>query len=160
MSGDRIEAQKSQGYNNNPQGSVSQQFGDRTEANTGGGDVAQRDIDKRNITINIITGSSSTKSQSHLTAEVSKILGGGIDLDAAIASAYLSALPTDASLHPVQAVDKISELADRRVLHKLLKFLLTIALCRSQLVRSCRKLLVRQMAKQIAIALTLQAKKD
>ena len=68
MSGDSIEAQESQGLVNNPQGTVEQQFGDRTEANTGGGDVAQRDIDKRNITINIITGSSSPQSQSHLTA--------------------------------------------------------------------------------------------
>lgn len=123
MSGDSIEAQKSQGLINNPQGSVSQQFGDLTEANTGGGDVAQRDIDKRNITINIITGSSNAQSQSHLTAEVSKILDGGIDLEAAIASAYQSALPTDASLHPVQAVDKISELADRRVLDKFIEIL-------------------------------------
>jgi hypothetical protein len=123
MSGDSIEAQESQGLVNNPLGTVKQQFGDRTEANTGGGDMAQRDIDKRNITINIITGSSSTKPQSQLTAEVSKILGGGIDLEAAIASAYQSALPTDASLHPVQAVDKISELADRRVLHKFIEIL-------------------------------------
>jgi len=32
-------------------------------------------------------------------------------------------LPTDASLHPVQAVDKIAELADRRVLHKFIEIL-------------------------------------
>jgi hypothetical protein len=123
MSGENIDTQGSQGLINSPQGSVSQQYGDRTEANTGGGDVAQRDIDKRTIMINIITGSSSTKPQSQLTAEVSKILGGGIDLDAAITSAYQSALPTDASLHPVQADDKISELADRRVLHKFIEIL-------------------------------------
>ena len=123
MSGDSIEAQESQGLINQPQGTVEQQFGDRTEANTGGGDVAQRDIDKRNITINIITGSSSPQSQSQLTEELSKILGGGLNLDDAIASAYQSALPTDASLHPVQADDKISELADRRVLHKFIEIL-------------------------------------
>ena len=126
MSVDSIEAQESQGLVNKPQGTVEQQFGDRTNTNTGGGDVAQRDIDKRNITINtlnIITGSSGTQSQSHLTEEVSKILGGGINLDAAIASAYQSALPTDANLHPVQADDKISELADRRVLHKFIEIL-------------------------------------
>jgi hypothetical protein len=73
MSGENIDTQGSQGLINSPQGSVSQQYGDRTEANTGGGDVAQRDIDKRTIMINIITGSSSTKPQSQLTAEVSKI---------------------------------------------------------------------------------------
>ncbi|MEI6332357.1 MAG: hypothetical protein WCP16_24205, partial [Pseudanabaena sp. ELA645] len=123
MNGDRIEAKESQGFIDKPQGDVEQHFGDRTEANTGGGDMAQRDIDKRNITINIITGSSSPQSQSQLTAEVSKILGGGLDLDAAIASAYQSALPTDASLHPVQADDKISELADRRVLLKFIEIL-------------------------------------
>ncbi|BBC26647.1 hypothetical protein [Pseudanabaena sp. ABRG5-3] len=123
MSGDRIEAQESQGLVNNPQGTVKQQFGDRTKANTGGGDFVQGDMDKRHITINIITGSSNAQSQSHLTAEVSKILGGGLDLDAAIASAYQIALPPDASLHPVQADDKISELADRRVLHKFIEIL-------------------------------------
>ena len=58
MSDDSIEAQESQGLVNNPQGDVEQHFGDRTDINAGGGDVAQRDIDKRNITINIITGSS------------------------------------------------------------------------------------------------------
>ena len=50
-------------------------------------------------------------------------MGGGLDLDAAIASAYQSALPPDASLHPVQADDQISELADRRVLHKFIEIL-------------------------------------
>jgi hypothetical protein len=123
MSDDIIEAPESQGLVNKPQGTVEQQFGDRTDINAGGGDVAQRDIDKRNITINIITGSSSPQSQSQLTEELSKILGGGIDLDAAIASAYQSALPPDAILHPVQADDKISELADRRVLHKFIEIL-------------------------------------
>lgn len=123
MSDDGIEAQGSQGLVYKPQGTVEQQIGERTNINTGGGDAAQGDIDKRNITINIITGSSSPQSQSHLTAEVSKILGVGIDLEAAIASAYQSALPPDASLHPVQADDKISELADRRVLHKFIEIL-------------------------------------
>ncbi len=88
MSDDKIDAQGSQGLVNKPQGDVEQHFGDRTEANTGGGDFAQRDIDKRNITINIITGSSSPQSQSQLTEELSKILGGGLDLESAIASAY------------------------------------------------------------------------
>ena len=123
MSDDSIEAQESQGLVNNPQGDVEQHFGDRNDINAGGGDVAQRDIDKRNITINITTGSSSTKPQSQLTEKLSKILGGGIDLEAAIDSAYQGALPTDASIQPVQADDKISELADRRVLHKFIEIL-------------------------------------
>jgi|NOAtaT_7_FD_contig_21_2410177_length_567_multi_7_in_0_out_0_1 hypothetical protein len=78
MSDDRIEAQGSQGLVYKPQGTVEQQNGDRNDIHTGGGDVAQRDIDKRNITINIITGSSNTKPQSQLTEELSKILVGGL----------------------------------------------------------------------------------
>ena len=118
MSGDKIDTQESQGFVNNPQNSVSQQFGDHTDVNFVGGD-----FEKRNITIKIITGSSSTQSQSQLTEELSKILGDGLDLDLAIASAYQGALPPDASIHTVQSVDKISELADRRVLHKFIEIL-------------------------------------
>jgi hypothetical protein len=79
MSDDSIEAQGSQGLVNKPQGTVEQQFGDRTEANTGGGDMAQRDIDKRNITIHqnitIHTGSADTKSPNKI-AELSQINNG------------------------------------------------------------------------------------
>ncbi|MEI6427699.1 MAG: hypothetical protein WCO45_04810 [Pseudanabaena sp. ELA607] len=129
MSGDSIEAKESQGFVDKPQGDVEQQFGDRTVANTDGGDYARGDIDKRNITINntlnIITGSSGTQSQSQLIEELSQIMAGGLNLDAAsIQAAYQAALPPDADLYSVQADNRISELADRRALGEFINIII------------------------------------
>ncbi|MGK7876682.1 MAG: hypothetical protein AB4426_26335 [Xenococcaceae cyanobacterium] len=53
MSEDSIHAHQSQGFINDSKGNVEQDFGDKTNYDTGGGDVAERDIDKRTI-INLI----------------------------------------------------------------------------------------------------------
>jgi len=58
-----------------------------------------------------------------LVEELRKILDGAGILDSTQKSAYESALPTDASLYPVQADDKISELADRRALEEFVNIL-------------------------------------
>ena len=127
MSGDRIDAQKSQGYVNNPQDAVNQHFGNENNINGGGGDVAQGNIDKRNINIiNIIAGSSNQDSQSKLVEELRKILANVADLNSdgfmdAVKSAYQKALPTDAAAHPVKTNDTLSELEDRRVLPKFIE---------------------------------------
>jgi hypothetical protein len=127
MSGDHIGAQGAQGFVNNPQGAVTQQYGDENNINAGGGDVAQGNIDKRNINIiNIIAGSSNQDSQSNLVEQLRAILANVDDLNSdgfmdAVKSAYQKALPTDAAAHPVKTNDTLSELEDRRVLPKFIE---------------------------------------
>ena len=53
MSEDSIDARESQGFVNHPKGNVEQDFGDKFNYDTGGGDAAGRNIDKRTF-INII----------------------------------------------------------------------------------------------------------
>ena len=127
MSGDSIEAQESQGLVNNPQGDVEQHFGDRNDINTGGGDVAQRDIDKSTTIVNnvFLGGLSSPQSPNNLVEELRKILDRiGIG-DSDQKSAYQAALASrlDGNAHPVKTDDRLSELDDRRVLPEFVNFL-------------------------------------
>jgi hypothetical protein len=103
MSGDRIDAQGSQGFVNNPQGSVDLRYGDETNINAGGGDVGLRDVNKPTFIFNLLGGYSNLNSESKLIEELRKFLSNTGDLEPAIRAAYQSAfaLLLDADAYPI-----------------------------------------------------------
>jgi hypothetical protein len=125
MSGDRIDAQGSQGFVNNPQGSVDLRYGDETNINAGGGDVAQRDINKPTNIFNYFFGSSSPHSTNNLVEELRKILDRADILDSAQESAFLAALALlpDADVFTVKTDNRLSELDNRKLLPDFVNFL-------------------------------------
>jgi hypothetical protein len=135
MSGDSIEAQESQGYVNNPQRDVEQHYGNRNKITSGGGHVAQGNMDNStkidNLTKNvnnfnnIFLGSSvSPHSPNNLVEELRKILDKSSILDSAQNSAYQAALALqlDADVQRKKS-DKLSDLYDRKLLPDFVNFL-------------------------------------
>ncbi|MFG6100968.1 hypothetical protein U2F10_01865 [Leptothoe sp. EHU-05/26/07-4] len=98
MSQGSTDAQKSQGLIQNPQGGINQRFGNEQQVDTGGGDSAGGDVDKRSF-INIFIGADAA-SDGLVPEAMDKLLwildqyGDG----KRVRQAYQSALPADAEL--------------------------------------------------------------
>ncbi|WP_088892456.1 VMAP-C domain-containing protein [Leptolyngbya ohadii] len=91
----KLDARSSQGLVNRAE-AVDQQFGDRQEIDTQGGDAAGRDIHKSTI-INIIVPSGENGSSHQVIQELLRILGQS-DSAESVGKAYRSSLPPDSQV--------------------------------------------------------------
>jgi hypothetical protein len=131
MSGKEIDASQSQGLIYNPQADVgiNQHYGDRTDTNTGGGDLAGRDVDKRNIsqTFNIFVGAdSSSATHQQPMQQLAQILGQMGSTDS-FRAAYQDSLPTDASISRPDASNYGDMLAQLQEFRRLSEFVVQLA---------------------------------
>jgi vWA-MoxR associated protein C-terminal domain len=131
MSDKEIDASQSQGMIYNPQSGVGidQHYGDQNNTDTGGGDSAGRDVDKRNIsqTFNIFVGAdSSGATQQQSIQQLAQILG-QMGNPEQVRSAYRDTLPNDSHVSRSEAVgyaDMVAQLQDFR---RLLDFVMQLA---------------------------------
>jgi hypothetical protein len=130
MSGQEFDASQSQGLIYNPQEGVgvNQQFGDRSNTDTGGGDSAGRDVDKRvslqifNIAVSSEPSGTSSQQSIQQLIQILGQMGNG----EGIQSAYQEALPVDSHVSRPEAVGTeaiVSQLQDFR---KLLEFVVQL----------------------------------
>jgi vWA-MoxR associated protein C-terminal domain len=108
MSEKEIDASQSQGLIYNPQSGVGidQHYGDRSSTETGGGDSAGRDVDKRNISqvFNLFLGGSSLGETSQQSIQQLVQILGQMGTDS-VKLAYRNSLPMDAGLSRSEAID-------------------------------------------------------
>ncbi|MCW5319158.1 hypothetical protein GTQ43_37835 [Nostoc sp. KVJ3] len=98
MSEDKINAEGSKGLINNPQGTVHQHFGNQN-SHSAQGDIAYRDIDKRNINIiQFMVGNSTDVVAEQLIDKLIHIIG-QIKNTESILKAYQKSLPDEANLY-------------------------------------------------------------
>jgi hypothetical protein len=131
MSGKDIDASQLQGLINEPETGVgiNQHYGNRSNTDTGGGDSANRDIDKRNIsqTFNIFVGgdlSGATDQQS--IQQLVQLLGQIGNADS-VRSAYRESLPVDSYVSRPEAVGYADMVAQLQEFRRLLKFVEQLA---------------------------------
>jgi hypothetical protein len=127
-----IDTSQSQGAIVNPQADVSveQQYGNRSNTDTGGGDAAGGNVDKRNIsqTFNIFLGSdssSATQPQSSIQQLV-QILGEIGNTDS-VRLAYRDSLPTDSYLSRPEALGHADMVAQLQEFRRLMEFVEQLA---------------------------------
>lgn len=135
-SGDTIDARAAQGFINKPQGSVEVQHGDQETLNSGGGAIAQRDLDQRKglfieklvigtDTNNLLADQASEVLMRLLEPLLTQITQAGNQ--ASVDQAYQSALPQDAELFRAKATDPPRILAQLEEFNKLRDFVMHLS---------------------------------
>jgi hypothetical protein len=131
MSGKEIDASKSQGLIYNPQSGVdvNQHYGNQSNTDTGGGDAAGRDVDKRNISqvFNIyVDGDSSSATSQQSIQQLVQILGQMGNADS-VRLAYQDSLPVDSYVSRPEAVGYADIVTQLQEFRRLLEFVEQLA---------------------------------
>ncbi|MGF1523885.1 MAG: hypothetical protein ACFBSF_16325 [Leptolyngbyaceae cyanobacterium] len=129
--GDTVDARAGQGFINKPQGPVEVQHGDQETLNSGGGAIAQRDLDQRRglFIDKLVIGADATDlSADQVSQRLVKLLEPLLNQinqtghQASVDQAYEAALPQDAELFRAKATENPSILAQLQEFNKLRDF--------------------------------------
>jgi len=134
--GDKIDARGTQGFINKPQGSVEVQHGDQETLNSGGGAIAQRDLDQRQgfFIDKVVFGADASNLSSDQASQIlmrllepllNQITQAGNQ--ASVDQAYQAALPQDAELFRTKATENPSILAQLDEFNKLRDFVMHLS---------------------------------
>jgi len=124
MTGEAIDARQSQGAITNPHADIDQHFGDQQNIETGGGDSAGGNLDKRtivNYVFNIGREASKSLSQASSTQDLLRLLTQIGDLES-VGQAYRETLPVDSYLSRPEATKHTDMVAQLQEFRRLLEF--------------------------------------